>query len=352
MSVSRAVESLNNQFGIRFNLVGILPSILLIVFSIILVFNWSDKPSQLPNIDLFIKKMDTMNLTESILLLVLVIFLSILTYPLQLRLVRFFEGYWANIFPVNKFASIGVTIHEHKRDKLEKLDFDDLYDYYPKEDLLPTSLGNVLRASESIAGQRYGLDTVNIWPRLYPLIPDSLKNILIDQRNQFDLAIRFCAVFIIMAIISSLYYVGIIYSASISEFPYTPILNLSKGNVYKDLSFIIILGIKYGCWLLIPIFTIILSWISYKNSISIAISYGVSIKTAFDLYRFDLLKALHLPLPKNLSKEKEDNGILSDFLAYVDPKRNYEFSYEHDAENKIENRTETNAKSDSNQSNK
>ena len=39
--------------------------------------------------------------------------------------------------------------------------------------VVPTRLGNILKASELYANQRYGLDPVLIWSRLYGLLPES-----------------------------------------------------------------------------------------------------------------------------------------------------------------------------------
>lgn len=45
-----------------------------------------------------------------------------------------------------------------------------------------------------------------------------------------------------------------------------------------------------------------------------ALTYGQATHTAFDRHRFDMLKALHLPLSADLWSEIEDNRKLSDFL--------------------------------------
>jgi hypothetical protein len=49
--------------------------------------------------------------------------------------------------------------------------------YYPSEGyrIMPTSLGNVIRAAEDEAGNTYGLDTVITWPILYEVLPDKIK---------------------------------------------------------------------------------------------------------------------------------------------------------------------------------
>ena len=63
--------------------------------------------------------------------------------------------------------------------------------YPPPAAILPTLLGNTLRAAEFRAGSRYGLDAVVLCPRLYPLLGDKVSATLNDLRDQLDLAARF-----------------------------------------------------------------------------------------------------------------------------------------------------------------
>jgi hypothetical protein len=51
-----------------------------------------------------------------------------------------------------------------------------------------------------------------------------------------------------------------------------------------------------------------------ETTISAAIAYGVTLDAAFDLHRFDLLEALHLPLPLDRKTERIFNKDLSDSL--------------------------------------
>ena len=54
--------------------------------------------------------------------------------------------------------------------------------------VLPTRLGNALRAAESYPGdeQRWGLDAVFWWPRLYLILPDSARGQVDDARASVD----------------------------------------------------------------------------------------------------------------------------------------------------------------------
>jgi hypothetical protein len=150
---------------------------------------------------------------------------------------------------------------------------------YPTRDrVLPTKLGNVLRAAEDRSGRGYGMDAVILWPRLYPLLPKPVTDLLADQRDQLDIAARFCVVFMIAGVIAG------------------------------------VALIAQGWWWLVPIACVLLAWLAYRSAVAAAIAYGDGIQIAFDLHRFDLLEALHLELPVDRDMERKANRELCDFL--------------------------------------
>ncbi|EIV92688.1 hypothetical protein [Frankia sp. QA3] len=53
---------------------------------------------------------------------------------------------------------------------------------------LPTPIGNILRAAERRPTDKYGLDTVICWPRLWPALPDTLRTDLLAARTALDTA--------------------------------------------------------------------------------------------------------------------------------------------------------------------
>jgi len=158
----------------------------------------------------------------------------------------------------------------------------------------------VLRAAEHRAGSRYGLEAVTIWPRLYPVLGDRTTAVLDDLRNQLDLAARFCVTFLAAAVIAAAFLV------------------------------------PHGWWLTTAAGALLLAHISYRSALTAAAAYGQAIQAAVDLHRFDLLHALHLPLPANLTGEIQANEQLSEFLRqpleYVYALTNgqgLDFTYEH-----------------------
>jgi hypothetical protein len=128
------------------------------------------------------------------------------------------------------------------------------------------------------------------WPRLYPLLSEPVRAQVDEQRDSLDLAARFSAMFAVAALIA----LGLLAT--------------------------------HGWWLLVPVGLVALSWLSYRGAVAAALSYGEGIRTGIDLHRFELLKALHLPLPATLAEEREVNERLSAFLLQGWPD---EFVYEH-----------------------
>jgi hypothetical protein len=252
--------------------------------------------------------------------------------PLQLVIIRLFEGYWPKIF--YPFEVIGLRIQkntfidiQNEEDKeVEEINNGDnekikeinsKYQlkrilYYPDyERILPTGLGNILRAAEDFVKTKYGLDAIITWTRLYILLPDSVKTLLNDQRMKLDMSTRLSFIFLLSTIISSIFFV------------------------------------KISLLSLIPIATFILLVISYQGSKQVAYGYGQLIHTAYDLYRFDLLKQLKIPLPKNIEEEKKKGQEISGFLASGEglPKN---FEYEHESTIESEDKSEEESKNQSN----
>ena len=299
---------ITREAGLRFTLVGLLPTAGFA--ALLLAILWSGAPADAPDLDSIAAKAEGLSGMEGALLILAILVAAVLLQPLQVALVRLLEGYWGDRKLMRSLADRG---RERQRTRLERLDerastpvtgpddprFADsvaaaaeLPRLFPEDklDLLPTRLGNVLRAAETRAGSPYGLDAIVAWPRLYPLLPDTVRSVMDDRRDQLDTAARFCVAFA---------------AAAITSFA---------------------LLVLHPLWLGVPVACGLLAVLAYRAAVAAGLAYGEAIRAAFDLHRFDLLRALHLPLPPDRSTECERNAELSEFLIQG---TEVDFRYDH-----------------------
>lgn len=302
MKPNELVKTSISALGPRLSLVGLLPTMLLVLFLLALVSGGA--PTKAPNFDAVLIKIAQLNTAQGLFLVIAILTLTLVLQPFQLILVRLLEGYWGTSKLAKALNEVFVNRHHEKRDRLQaKLDTllqfaqheiaigrsapqaaeagqlsDRIERFYPKSRQLPTTLGNVLRAGEENAGAPYSLDVITVWPRLYAILPERTAALVNDQRNQLDITVRFCVTFGMATVVS----LGLLF--------------------------------QHGWWLMVPLATLALAWMSYRGAVASALAYGVGIRTAVDLHRFALLRALHLPLPPDREAEKQTNELLSGFL--------------------------------------
>jgi len=303
-----ALIGLGRDIGTRLAVIGLIPGGALALFVLALV--WSGAPGDAPEVDRVLDHARDLDAWAGGLVFFTLVVLTLVLQPLQLSLIRLLEGYWPS--RLSGLARAGRERQLRRFDALTEAaaprpqpptpadlaamgDADSqLRRLFPSERewLLPTRLGNALRAAESRPGDPYGLDAIVAWPRLYPLLPDAVRALVDDQRDGLDLAARFCAVFAAAAAVS-----------------------------------LALLAI-HGWWLLVPAGCLVLAWLSYRGAVAAAVAYGEGVRAAIDLHRFDLLTAMHLPLPATLEQERAVNEQLSLFLRQSWP---VDFVYEHGA---------------------
>lgn len=139
--------------------------------------------------------------------------------------------------------------------------------------VLPTRLGNAIRAHEDYPRRRYGMDAITLWPRLISRIDDRYAGAIDEAKVPLDLAINSSLLGFVLA--------GLIWLAGL----------LNPGALGEARAFlgwlaevVVFLGLAHG---------------AYACSIGPAGAWGGMIEGAFDLYRWDLLKQLgytHVPL--------------------------------------------------------
>jgi hypothetical protein len=284
-------------FSVRFLLVSVLPTLAL--SSIILLLVLSGAPHHAPNFSTAVTRIEHLTGNQIGLLLFAAVIAGVLLYPLQFSMIQILEGYWGTARPFVLAALLATRRYDRKRRRWDKgrqgighgrlreaelLRVTSTYagavDALPRADrLMPTRLGNVLRAAEDFAGDRYGLNGVLITPRLIPQLPTGIADRLSDSRLQLDIAVRFCLIWLIATATA------------------------------------IALLINSGVWLWLAATTYALAWLSYRAACAAAAAYGNMLAVAIDLHRFDLLEAMHQPLPRTYREEVLRNRKLMEILS-------------------------------------
>jgi hypothetical protein len=141
--------------------------------------------------------------------------------------------------------------------------------------LMPTKLGNILRAAETKPLQKYGLDGVILWPRLWFVLPDLARKELIEARKRIDAS-------------TQLWLWGVLF------WLWAPFL---------------------AVWFWVPIvFGLIVAVYAYSNMIQAARIYAELFDSIFDLYRRRVYDAIGWPGPKNPKEEWDEGKKLTQYL--------------------------------------
>jgi hypothetical protein len=265
------LDKLGGLFDRRFIVAYWLPSF---VFTVLLVA----EAGLLYNAPAALKWWDALSATASVLLTVGLLFgVTILAYLLQpftVPLMRLYLGYWPR--RVSFLADWGKTRARREWSEAEISD----------KRLLPTRLGNTLSVAYEYPFKVYQLDPAIWLPRLTPLLPETF-------RAQMDNALV----------------------------PVFSLLNLSALLLlFACIGGLAVALLSSRWWLFLLVWggSLALSGVCYLASISQVRDYGTYIRVAFDLYRHELIKQMHIPLPDTPEKEWALWDRLHRWLHYTD----------------------------------
>ena len=132
--------------------------------------------------------------------------------------------------------------------------------------IMPTRLGNVIRSFEYYSYREYGIDSEVFWPRLAAVIPQEYAASVDDTKTTFDFMMNCSLLSLLLSfciLVAALFYPAPFVSTGIAIWWFSKIVLL-----------------------------VVLSYAFYRLSINRAHSWGLLVKSAFDLYRWDLLKKL------------------------------------------------------------
>jgi hypothetical protein len=202
-----------------------------------------------------------------------VTFWSYLVAALTPAFIRIGEGYWPGCLA--RLADSGRTRHQGRQATLGKdvAAFARWHADYPLRaaDVMPTRLGNILRAAEDHALDRYGINAIVVWPRLYVLLPDRFTIVLAAAKTPIDL----------MAVIGTLAAAFTVAGTTIAAIM---------------LPWFVALACFVGGLLVVRL--------AYEGAVQAARPYAELVRAGFDVHRGLLLDAMDMRRPRSYGEER------------------------------------------------
>lgn len=231
---------------------------------------------------------------------------GILVKTLQFRLLRWLEGYgwpqWLRNWRTHHYEQqyqkkLARWKELVKKQRSNPLTAAELWEYValdkemvisPESNLrMPTRLGNILRGYEQRPREKYGLDMIICWPRLWLLLPQQTQQKLTAARSALDEAVQIIAW-------GMLFLIWMIWS-----------------------------------WRLALLIALLLMWGGYRLALHSADIYGQLLEATFDVHRHLLYQALRWDLPEDSAGEKKQGEALMRYLWRGNDSRKLRNTREH-----------------------
>lgn len=140
------------------------------------------------------------------------------------------------------------------------------------EDVMPTRIGNILRAGERRPDYWYGLDSIVVWPQLWLVLPEQPRNDIRRARAQLDSTVNAFTWALLSCLLAVLWWPAALIGAAVSV----------------------------AVWRI---------WLP-----AAAATYATVLSAVFDTHRFMLYEALRHPLPATPAEEPAAGANLTSYL--------------------------------------
>ncbi len=249
-----------------------------------------------------------------------IIVITGLLYNLNIPIIRFFEGYpWQHSYlgrlrtaHYRKLFQEMQARQDGMRTLLRAMDPKDpdlatitrswsedgeaFKTAYPNRELLilPTRLGNVIRSFERYPDEQYRMESILLWTRLVAKIDKDYVSVITDAKTSLDFMLN-------SAVLSA----ALAFSALVLG------LAFPKNGLSSPA--------QAGIWLAEILGSLALAGLFYQGAITHAAAWGETVKSAFDLYRWDLLKQMgYQQAPKTRQAERQLWGNIDVQMIYGD----------------------------------
>jgi hypothetical protein len=162
----------------------------------------------------------------------------------------------------------------------------------------PTRMGNVAAALESYAQTRYRMNLDTVWNRMQPLLQGDEKfyGQLVESKSQLDFLVVSCWLSMLTG------------AAWLVAMPW--------------------LRFSWPFFLVVGLLPPLLARAFYQLAVENYLVFADVVKSSVDLFRFQLLQSLRVPLPSGVRQERALWASLQDLQTYG--KEGLEISYQHD----------------------
>ena len=139
----------------------------------------------------------------------------------------------------------------------------------------PTRFGNIAATIRSYAASRYSMNLEAFWTRLQPIMQQ--KEASFEDLQQSKTRLDFMVMMFWLMVVTALVW----------------------------LVLIAVTGYGITLFLAVAVAGPMVAWLWYSLAITNYIAFAQTVRSAIDLNRFDLLRALHVPLPAGLEQERQ-----------------------------------------------
>ena len=190
---------------------------------------------------------------------------------------------------------------------------------YPAgENVMPTSLGNILQASVDYPMRRYGIDGSVFWEKLFVVFPDNFKNLLEDRNIQLNFLLNSSLLSfgtsLMVLILCLLYGIILIWNGLLLPW-FIKYSSLNFSTITLDFIARGFERISLVGYLCLGILFLSFSYLFYRLGVSVAEDKSILIRVGYDFYRVDLLKSLNLCLPDDIGDQLNMWGFLNEYFA-------------------------------------
>lgn len=157
-------------------------------------------------------------------------------------------------------------------------------------DLLPTRLGNAMRAFERHGQRRWGLDAIAVWPHVEALMTDAERQAHEDDQGSYAFFLN-----------GSVCALGAGLLLALDAL-------LHRSDSISSLGWI---------WML-PLYVapFVASYLLYRGAVVAAQQWGSRVRASVDLHRLDLYRELGLKVPKTMAEEVKLGAALTSALVW------------------------------------